>query len=98
MFIKDRAPYDSVQRGVCLRALYKTVPSQKGAGYHITRRTFATKRLRGNTGRQTIADLLGHSDTTSLHHYLHLDEKRMRMCPISMEDAGIMPEGRRLYD
>lgn len=98
VFIKDRAPYDSVQRGVCLRALYKTVPSQKGAGYHITRRTFATKRLRGNTGRQAIADLLGHSDTTSLHHYLHLDEKRMRMCPISMEDVGIMPEGRCLYD
>ena len=98
VFIKDRAPYDSVQRSVCLRALYKTVPSQKGAGYHIMRRTFATKRLRGNTGRQTIADLLGHSDTTSLHHYLLLDEERMRMCPISMEDAGIVPEGRCLYD
>ena len=98
VFIKDRAPYDSVQRGVCLRALYKTVPSRKGTGYHITRRTFATMRLRGSTGRQTIADLLGHSDTTSLYHYLQLDEERMRMCPISMEEAGIMPEGGCLYD
>ncbi len=98
VFIKDRAPYDSVQRGICLRALLKIVPFREGAGYHITRRTFATKRLRGNTGRQTIADLLGHSDTTSLHHYLMLDEERMRMCPISMEDAGIVPEGGSLYD
>ena len=55
-------------------------------------------RLRGSTGRQTIADLLGHSDTTSLYHYLQLDEERMRMCPISMEEAGIMPEGGCLYD
>lgn len=98
VFIKDRAPYDSVQRGTCLRALFKVVPSREGAGYHITRRTFATKRLRSNTGHQTIADLLGHSDTTSLHHYLLLDEERMRLCPISMEDAGIVPEGGYLYD
>lgn len=98
VFIKDRAPYDGLQRSVCLRALYKTVPSREGTGYHITRRTFATAKLRNDTARQTIADLLGHSDTSSLHHYLLLDEKRMRMCPISMEDAGIVPEGGRLYD
>lgn len=98
VFIKDRVPYDSVQRGVCLKALYKTIPSRKGSGYHITRRTFATNQLRKNTCRQVIADLLGHSDTTSLHHYLFHDEDRMRMCPISMEEAGIVPEGGMLYD
>lgn len=97
IFIKNRAPYNGVKRGVCNYALKKTLPDRTGYSYHSVRRTFATERLRNNTGRQAIADLLGHSDTSSLQYYLLHDEDRMRMCPISMEEAGILPE-RRLYD
>lgn len=97
VFIKNRAPYDGVQRGTCNYALKKTLPDRTGYSYHSVRRTFATERLRNNTGRQAIADLLGHSDTSSLRHYLLHDEERMRMCPISMADVGIVPEGG-LYD
>jgi integrase len=97
VFIKNRVPYNGVQRGTCNYALKKALPDRIGYSYHSVRRTFATERLRNNTGRQAIADLLGHSDTSSLRHYLLHDEEHMRMCPISMAEAGIIPEGG-LYD
>ena len=97
VFIKNRAPYDRIQSSACLDGLIRILPSLKGRGYHVTRRTFATEQLRKSTNRHVIADLLGHRDTTSLYHYLQHDEDRMRLCPISMQEAGISCRGG-LYD
>ena len=99
LFIKNRTPFDSVGRSACLDALRRTLPERRipGSGFHVTRKTFATDRLRSGTGRQGIADLLGQRDTKSLSPYLQHDEERMRMCPISLSEAGIQMKGGR-YD
>lgn len=99
LFVKNRVPYDPVKRGVCANALKRTVPERRipGSGFHVTRKTYATDRLRNGTGKQGIADLLGQKDTQSLRHYLQLDEERMRMCPISLIESGLCMEGGRYH-
>lgn len=93
LFIKNRVPFDSYNPTVCRRALYTILPELKGQGFHITRRTFATRQLKKGTGYQYVSDLLGHRDTSSLHHYLNHDEAKMRMCPITLDEAGISCSG-----
>lgn len=97
LFIKHRVPYDSLQRCVCLRALERTLPERNvpGSGFHVTRRTYATDQLKRGTQKQGLADLLGHKDTSSIKHYVNLDDERMMMCPISLSEAGLLMEGGR---
>ena len=97
LFIKERVPYDGLNRNVCVSALKRTLPGRdvSGSGFHVTRKTYATDRLCGGTGKQGIADLLGQKDTQSLNHYLLMDEKRMRMCPLSLTETGLLMEGGR---
>ena len=95
LFIKGRVPYDGLNRSACASALQRTLPERAvpGSGFHVTRKTYATDRLCCGTGKQGIADLLGHKNTQSLDHYLHMDEAKMRMCPLSLSETGLMMEG-----
>jgi site-specific recombinase XerD len=95
IFIRHEAPYDRIQRGVCRSALKRFMPASKDNSccFHTVRRTFATQLLQGSTKFELIADSLGHSTDSTVHKYLSLDEKQMRMCPLSMEDTGISYEG-----
>lgn len=97
LFIKNRVPYDSVGRTVCRNALNRAIPdrSVSGSGFHVTRKTYATDRLRSKVGKYGIADLLGQRDTQSLNHYLLLDKERMKKCPISLEEADLLMKGGR---
>lgn len=97
LFVKMRAPYDSLSRGVCRDALKRTLPDRSvpGSGFHVTRKTYATDRLYAGIGKQGIVDLLGQRDTQSLKHYLVLDEERMRMCPLSLSETGLLMRGGR---
>ena len=97
LFIKNRVPYDSVGRSVCRDALKRAIPDRSvpGSGFHVTRKTYATDRLRSKVGRHDIADLLGQRDTQSLKHYLLLDAERMKMCPISLAEANLLMKGGR---
>lgn len=99
VFIKTRAPFDTVKRGVCLHALKSTLPERDcaGSGFHVTRKTFATDQICMEVGRHTIADMLGQRDTSSLSHYLNLDSGRMLMCPLSLLETGLAMKGER-YD
>jgi integrase len=99
VFIKSRAPFDTVQREVCLRALKSTLPERvcPGSGFHVTRKTFATEQICRDVGKHTIADMLGQRDTSSLSHYLNLDSDRMLMCPLSLLETGLTMEAVR-YD
>ena len=65
------------------------------SGFHVTRKTYATEKLRKGASRQTISELLGQKDTSSLHHYLNLDSERMRKCPLTLEDVDLGMEGNR---
>lgn len=97
LFIKERVPFDGLHRTACAAALKRTLPERDvaGSGFHVTRKTFATDRLFSGTGKQGIADLLGQRDTQSLNHYLQLDETKMRMCPLSLAETGLLMKGGR---
>lgn len=91
IFLSERAPYRSVSRQVCKKAIDAALPDRKvdGSGFHVTRKTFATNLLKSGIGVGVVAEALGQRDTSSVHRYLSLDADRMRMCPISMSHFGI---------
>ena len=95
IFIRHEAPYDRVKRGVCQNALKRFVAPVDGNGcsFHTVRKTFATNLLMGSVNVELISDSLGHSADGTVHKYLSLDEKRMRMCSLSLAEAGIPYKG-----
>ncbi|WFR57127.1 tyrosine-type recombinase/integrase [Anaerocolumna sp. AGMB13025] len=95
IFIRHEAPYNRIQRGVCRSALKRFIAASddKSCCFHSVRKTFATQLLKGNTKVELISDSLGHSTDGTVHKYLSLDEKQMRMCPLSMVDTGIAYKG-----
>ena len=95
VFIRERAPYHPVGRSACQKALQAALPERDvpGSGFHVTRKTYATSLLRGGAGINMVAEALGQTGTGSVHRYLSLDEKRMRMCPLSLESTGLLLKG-----
>lgn len=95
VFIRHEAPYDRIQRGVCRSALKRFIAASNDNSFcfHSLRKTFATQLLKGNTKVELISDSLGHSTDGTVHKYLSLDKKQMRMCPLSMVDTGISYKG-----
>ena len=95
VFICHEVPYGRLQRSVCTKALTRFIGSsaEPGRGFHVVRKTFATQLLDGNTKVELISDSLGHSTDGTVHKYLSLDEKRMRMCPLPLAETGISYEG-----
>ncbi len=88
VFVKHRAPYDGVDKGVCGDAAVRTFGPHVG-GFHVLRRTFATAMLRGGVGRRGVAEALGHATDRSTDPYLSLDAERMRACAMRLSDCGI---------
>lgn len=95
IFIHHRVPYDNLNPEACLRALKKALPERKvpGSGFHVTRKSFATALLYKGVRVNTIVDSLGHNSDATVSKYLSLDEKRMRLCPLSLAETNISPKG-----
>lgn len=91
IFITHKAPYRKIGRSVCGRIMKKAFSESphKPKGFHATRRTYATQRFQNQCGCSAVAGLLGHTTTETVHKYISLDGERMRLCPISLEPAGI---------
>ncbi len=92
LFLSVKAPYRRIGKSAaCYKALIRLLPERDspGSGFHVTRKTFSTEKIRQKITPSAIRDLLGSSDETSLRPYLSLDEKNMRLCPISLEEAGL---------
>jgi site-specific recombinase XerD len=85
IFITHKAPYTQLDTSTCRYALNRILNTNSTHGFHILRRTFATKILLSGNKIQDIANLLGHQNTSSLDSYLSLDETRMHMCPLNLE-------------
>lgn len=51
------------------------------------------KLMMGNAKVELISDSLGHSTDSTVHKYLSLDDERMRLCPLSLEETGISWKG-----
>jgi integrase len=93
LFIRHNAPYGKLTIKNCTKALHNILPERKnvsGGGFHVTRRTFATRLLRNNAGIETVMDSLGHHDNTSVMLYLSLDEERIKSCALSLSDTGLV--------
>lgn len=95
VFVTAKAPYRGLAPSSCSQALRRALPDRKveGSGFHVTRKTFATERLRNNVDPDQIANAMGHATRDSLTPYLSLDDERMGLCPLSIEDLGILMGG-----
>lgn len=95
IFVQSKAPYAPLNKEACRGALERALPGRNvpGSGFHVTRKTFSTDMLRGGADPSSIADALGHSTISTVHKYLRLDEKRMKLCPLSLMSAGIPVKG-----
>lgn len=96
VFIHHRVPFKQLTRTACRRSLNVTLGNQakqKGYGFHITRKTFASRLLQTGAPVNLIADSLGHQTDLTVSKYLALDEENMRLCAISLDSAGISLEG-----
>lgn len=95
IFIRHEAPYGKLHRGACNKALKRFIGSSADQwhGFHVVRKTFATQLLEGRTNIELISDSLGHSTDSTVHKYLSVDEKGMRMCPLSLAETGISYKG-----
>lgn len=93
VFINHRVPYGKLSCGSCTRALKQTL-SKDPHGFHITRKTFASRMLCSNVKPAIIAESLGHSDNSTVMTYLATDGDSMRKCAITLEGievtAGIL--------
>ena len=88
VFITHRVPYGKLDTSCCRRALNKALNKQK-QGFHITRKTFASRMLKSRTNTNTIADSLGHSDTSTVLKYLATDGDTMRQCALSLKGIEV---------
>ena len=54
-------------------------------GFHITRKTFASKLLANGNPPATIAAALGHVGANNVDEYLATNEDKMRLCAIGLK-------------
>lgn len=95
VFVSISAPYKALSRSVCYCTLHRILPDRNvsGSGFHVTRKTFSTNRLKNGVKPSQIADVLGHADMSTLTPYLSLDAERMSICPLSLSELSIAMEG-----
>ena len=96
IFVDFKAPFKPLTRCICYGALKRILPDRnvKGSGFHVTRKTFSTNRLRNGVRPAEIADSIGQRGTESLAPYLSLDDEHMAQCPLSLADLAMPAEGR----
>lgn len=96
LFITLCAPYKSISSTACNDAMKRAGCST--SDFHRLRRTYATDSLRAGLSITETAELLGHSDTTTVHKYVALDDERMRLCPLSLSETGLQIKERYNYE
>ena len=95
VFLRRKAPFAPLDAGAAQRSLSKALPDRDvhGSGFHSLRKTFATNMLREGAQPAQVAEALGHRGMDNVRRYLHLDEDRMRLCGMSLEEAGLVMGG-----
>jgi site-specific recombinase XerD len=95
VFLRSKAPYTPVGAGVARQSLARALPDRRvpGSGFHSLRKTFASSMLRHGAEPAQVAEALGHRGLGNVRKYLHLDEERMRLCGLSLGEAGLVPRG-----
>jgi site-specific recombinase XerD len=95
VFVRHTAPFGKVTRQICGCALRKILSAYglelpPGQGFHITRKTFATRLLTSKSSLDDISNALGHVLQTTAEIYLARDEDGMQLCPLPFESVGAM--------
>jgi site-specific recombinase XerD len=88
VFIHHRAPYCRLRMtfGKLLKDAAIQYDSETIHGFHITRKTFASKLLANGNPPAAIAAALGHVGVSSVDEYLATNEDKIRLCAIGLED------------
>ena len=90
IFISHRVLYKRLHPSACGKALKNALPG-KSIGFHVTRKTFASRMLVNNVVASRITETLGHASNSSVMPYLSTNNDNMRMCALSL--AGIPVKG-----
>jgi len=96
VFIKHRAPFNRIKSAVPCRKALKSILSAHGLelppgqGFHITRKTFATRLLISKNSIDDISNALGHTQMETAEVYLARDEDGMHLCPLPFESVGVV--------
>jgi len=88
VFVHHRAPYRGLRMtfGMLLKAAAVTqYDNEPICGFHMTRKTFASKLLATGNPTATIAAALGHVGVSSVDEYLATNEDKMRLCAIGLK-------------
>jgi site-specific recombinase XerD len=89
VFIHHRAPYCRFGGVTFVRLLKAAVTTQCESetihGFHVTRKTFASKLLATGNPVTTIAAALGHVGVDTVDEYLATNEDQMRLCAIGLK-------------
>ena len=93
IFIHHRVPYSKLHRSSCERALIKVTKTSDVNGFHITRKTFATNLLQSGTEINLVVNALGHQSNDTVGDYLNLNDEKMLLCTISLNEANIIFNG-----
>lgn len=96
IFLSTQAPYHPISPVACNDAMRRAGCSV--TDFHRIRRTYATDTLKSGATIKETAELLGQTDTSTVHKYVVLDEERMRLCPLSLSDTGLVLKGRYTHD
>ena len=88
VFVHHRAPYCNFGSATFGRLLKTAVTAQSESeaihGFHVTRKTFASKLLATGNSVTTISAALGHVGVGSVDEYLATNEDQMRLCAIGL--------------
>jgi integrase len=90
IFISSKAPYvplgaSSGYAIVCRRFSLAGIASQgRRRGAHSLRTSFATALVRKGVPYAVVQKALGHEDPESAKHYVRLDARRLRACPLDV--------------
>jgi site-specific recombinase XerD len=89
VFVHHRAPYcrlGSRTFGKSLKAAVTTQCEDEAVhGFHVTRKTFASKLLATGNTVTAIAAALGHVSVNNVDEYLATNEDKMRLCAIELK-------------
>ena len=88
VFIHHKAPYCRLGTGfgMLLKAVLTTQHESEAVhGFHVTRKTFASKLLTNGNPVSIIAAALGHVGASNVDEYLAANEDKMRLCAIGLK-------------
>jgi integrase len=86
VFISHRAPYQRLDPSAGNRAIGKALQGAgHAAGFHITRRTFASRMLGAGNRADAVAEALGHKNSSSLRKCIGVNERMLRKCAIGLD-------------